>query len=154
MKLLKSLTLVAAVILSVAAYADGAKWLTSYDEAVKLSKKTGKPIMADFTGSDWCTWCIRLHKEVFDKPEFKAWAEKNVILLELDYPNSTPQPAAIKKQNAGLLEKYKKYVPGYPTILFLDAKGKVLGQYGYDPGGPANWTKKAAAMIKKKAAKA
>lgn len=128
--------------------AEGLKWLTSYSEAVKLSKKTNKPILADFTGSDWCTWCIRLHKEVFDKPEFAEWAKKNVVLLELDYPQSKPQPAALKKQNAELQQKYQ--IQGYPTVLFLDHTGKMLGQYGYDQGGPAVWTKKASEMIKRK----
>lgn len=126
----------------------GPKWYTSYADAVKESARTKKPIMADFTGSDWCGWCIRLHKEVFDTPAFATWAAKNVVLLELDYPNAKPQSAAIKKQNADLQKKYN--IQGYPTILFLDAKGKVLAEYGYDEGGPANWTKKAAEMIKKR----
>jgi len=120
-------------------------WLTSYDEAVKQSKKTGKPILADFTGSDWCGWCIKLHKEVFDTADFKSWAKKNVILLELDFPQTKPQPAALKAQNSKLQKKYQ--IQGYPTILFLDATGKVKGSYGYDAGGPKVWTKNAEAQI-------
>lgn len=145
-KLLAIFALASLASLSLAT--EGLKWLTSYSEAAKLSKKTKKPILADFTGSDWCTWCIRLHKEVFDKPEFAAWAKKNVILLELDYPQAKPQPAALKKQNSDLQQKYQ--IQGYPTVLFLDHSGKVLGQYGYDQGGPAVWTKKASDMIKGK----
>jgi protein disulfide-isomerase len=125
-----------------------AEWMTSYDAAVKASKRTGKPILADFTGSDWCGWCIRLRKEVFDTKEFQAWAKKSVILLELDYPQSKPQPAAVKQQNAKLARDFQ--IQGYPTILFLNASGKVLGEYGYDRGGPANWTKKATQIIKTK----
>lgn len=120
-------------------------WLTSWDQAAKLSKQTGKPILADFTGSDWCHWCIQLKKEVFDKPAFKTWAKKNVILLELDYPEKKKQSAALKKQNEKLAEKYK--IEGYPTVLFLDASGKKLGEYGYDEGGPSVWIKKASQMI-------
>ena len=60
---------------------ENAGWIVSLDEAVALSEKTGKPIMANFTGSDWCGWCIRLKAEVFDTPEFKDWASDNVILL-------------------------------------------------------------------------
>ena len=122
--------------------------MTDYKAALSLSKKTGKPILADFTGSDWCGWCIKLHKEVFDKPEFMSWAKKNVILLELDYPNQKPQTAAIKKQNAELAKKYA--IQGYPTILFLNHKGDKLGEYGYAEGGPAKWTKAAEAMLKQK----
>lgn len=143
-KILAVLALASLATLSLAT--EGLKWLTSYSEAVKLSKKTKKPILADFTGSDWCTWCIRLHKEVFDQPAFAKWAKKNVILLELDYPQAKPQPAAIKKQNSDLQQKYQ--IQGYPTVLFLDHTGKVLGQYGYDRGGPPVWIKKAEEMIK------
>ncbi len=128
--------------------ASAAEWLTDYDKALALSKKTGKPILADFTGSDWCGWCIKLKDEVFKKPEFAAWAKKNVILLELDYPRSKPQTDKIKKQNAGLAQKYE--IRGYPTILFLGSKGQKLGEYGYDRGGPKVWTANADKMLKGK----
>lgn len=137
---------VAAVVLAASSMA--AEWMTDYNKALALSNKTGKPILADFTGSDWCGWCIKLKKEVFSKPEFDAWAKKNVILLELDYPRSKAQPDALKKQNAGLRDKYQ--IQGYPTILFLGSKGQVLGQYGYDAGGPKVWTDKASKMLKGK----
>lgn len=139
---------VSAIALATAVTATAADWMTDYSKAIALSKKTGKPILADFTGSDWCGWCIRLKKEVFSMPEFDAWAKKNVILLELDYPRSKPQTAAVKKQNDILATKYK--IEGYPTILFLGSKGQVLGQYGYDRGGPKVWTSNAAKMLKGK----
>lgn len=122
-------------------------WLTSYNEAVSQAKKTGKPIMVDFTGSDWCGWCIRLHGEVFDKPEFKKWAAKNVVLLELDYPHQKPQPKALKEQNDKLMRKYGSVVEGFPTVLFIEADGSVFGKYGYDAGGPENWTKMASRLL-------
>ena len=74
-------------------------WLLDFEKAAELSIKTGKPILANFTGSDWCGWCIRLQKEVFITPKFKKWANENVVLLELDYPRRTPQTDKIKKQN-------------------------------------------------------
>ncbi len=125
------------------------KWHTKYEDALAEAKKTKKVILADFTGSDWCGWCIKLKKEVFNTPEFEKWAKANVVLLELDFPQKKKQPAAIEKQNEKLAEKYK--IEGFPTILFMDATGKEVARYGYDSGGPANWTKKAEAMIKKKA---
>ncbi len=71
-----------------------------------------------------------------------------MVLLEIDFPQSKPQSAELKKQNAALSEKYG--IEGYPTILFVNAKGDVLGQYGYDQGGPSVWTKNAEKMLKKK----
>jgi thiol-disulfide isomerase/thioredoxin len=120
-------------------------WLTSYSKALKLSAKTGKPVLANFTGSDWCIFCKKLDGEVFSKPEFKKWAAKNVILLKLDYPETTPVAEDIKKQNAELLHKY--VVKGFPTIYFLKSSGKAFGMYGYDQGGPVHWTSMADRLV-------
>ncbi len=117
--------------------AENEGWLVSVDEAYKLSKKTGRPILANFTGSDWCGWCKKLTADVFTKPEFKDWAAKNVILLELDFPRRKVLPEEIKSQNMGMQQAFN--VRGYPTIwlfdLEKDAEGKfnvsALGQTGY-----------------------
>jgi thioredoxin-related protein len=117
--------------------AENEGWLVSVDEAYKLSKKTGRPILANFTGSDWCGWCKKLTADVFTKPEFKEWAAKNVILLELDFPRRKALPEEIKSQNMGMQQAFN--VRGYPTIwlfdLEKDAEGKfnvsALGQTGY-----------------------
>ena len=123
------------------AHADG--WLVDVNKAYELSKETNKPIMANFTGSDWCGWCIRLKGEVFDKPEFKTWAEDNVVLLELDFPRRTKLPANYVEQNRGLQSAFG--VRGYPTIwVFNLAKDESTGQFkidalgktGYVRGGP------------------
>ena len=120
-------------------------WMTDYEAAAKKSKETGKPILANFTGSDWCGWCIKLHKEVFNKAEFKTWAEENVVLLELDYPRRKKLDAEIKKQNGELKKKYA--IRGFPTVLLLDAEGKKIGKTGYRKGGPQGWTEHAQSLI-------
>ncbi len=121
-------------------------WMTDFKAACAAAKKAKKPILADFTGSDWCSWCIKLKDEVFKTPEFKEWAAKHVILLELDYPKQKEQSDELKEQNEGLRTKYQ--IKGYPTILFLDAKGKVLGRSGYIKGGPEAWLKDANKQLK------
>ena len=120
-----------------AAAEDKGEWMTDFKAALAKAKKEKKVVLADFTGSDWCGWCIKLKDEVFSKPEFKTWAAEHVVLLELDYPKKTPQAEELKKQNAELAKEYQ--ISGYPTILFLDAKGKKVGQSGYVEGGPAAW---------------
>ena len=113
--------------------ADG--WQTDYKAALELAAKTNKPVLLDFTGSDWCGWCIKLNKETFSQPEFTKFADKNLILVELDFPNSKPQPADVKKQNAELQKKYA--VDGFPTLVLLDSKGKeITRNVGYLAGGP------------------
>ena len=116
---------------------DSATWLTSYKDAVGHAKKNGKPILADFTGSDWCGWCIKLKEEVFSTDAFKQWASQNVVLLEVDFPAYRPQPDELKQQNEELARKYE--VRGYPTILFLNEQGEILGRSGYRQGGPESW---------------
>lgn len=126
---------------------EGGDWLTSWEEAVKASKESGKPILADFTGSDWCGWCIKLREEVFETEAFKKWAGENVILLELDFPRRKQLSEDLKKQNAELKDKFG--IRGYPTILFLDGEGKELGRSGYKRGGPDVWIAHAETVIKK-----
>jgi thioredoxin-related protein len=111
-----------------------AKWHENYEAAQKLAKKEGKLLLVDFTGSGWC---IKLKKEVFNTPEFKKWAAKHVVLVELDFPRRKAQSADIKKQNNALRTKYK--IRGYPTILFLKHDGTKVGKSGYKPGGPPAW---------------
>lgn len=105
---------------------DHATWLTSYDEALKQAQESGKPILADFTGSDWCPPCKMLASRVFDSDSFKKWAGEHVVLLELDYPRKTQQSDELKKQNAGLLKQYK--VRAYPTIILMSPQGQEVGR--------------------------
>lgn len=112
--------------------------MTEVAAAQALAGKTGKVVLMDFTGSDWCGWCVKLKNEVFDTPEFTAWAKDKVVLLEVDFPRKKEQSAEAKKANRELAEIYK--IEGYPTIIIADAAGKELGRLGYQQGGPAAWT--------------
>ncbi len=123
--------------------ADG--WYQVYDQALAQAKTSGKPMLIDFTGSDWCGWCIKLDEEVFSTSEFKTWAKDNVVLLKLDFPRMAPQPKSLKEQNISLRDKFQ--IRGYPTILFVDATEQKLGTYGYDQGGPGTWIKKANEIV-------
>ncbi len=122
-------------------------WHTDWDAAAKEAKSKKKPILVDFTGSDWCGWCIKLDEEVFETSEFKTWAAKNVVLLKIDFPRKTQLSKAQQEKNNELAQKYG--VQGFPTIIFTDAKGEVLGEMGYEAGGPKAWTKSAEGHLKK-----
>lgn len=120
--------------------AENEGWLVKMDEAYALSKETGKPIMANFTGSDWCGWCKRLTASVFVKDEFKKWADENVILLELDYPRRKSLPADIKQQNAALQQAFK--VRGFPTVwVFNLDKDDANGQFSIEGLGSTGYTR-------------
>src|SRR6266566_5192801 len=107
------------------------EWLTDLPKAQANAKLENKRLLLDFTGSDWCGWCIKLHKEVFSKPDFAKYAKDNLILVEVDFPRQKQQTEELKKANQALQQKYQ--IQGYPTIVVLDAEGKKLGETGYTP---------------------
>ena len=109
-------------------------WSTDLGKAVAQAKTEKKMVLMNFTGSDWCGWCIKLDKEVFSKPEFKEYAAKNLVLMEVDFPDKKKQSAELKKANKDLAKRYK--IEGYPTLVVLNSEGKIAGQLGYLPGGP------------------
>jgi len=136
---LASLFVVTALVGGSVAHAEGAKWLTSWSEATKQAKKQKKPIMALFTGSDWCPWCVKLESEVFSTPKFVSWS-KNVVLLKLDFPKQHPQAAWEANQNKGLSKRFS--VSGFPSVLMMRWDGKEVMRGGYAPGGAAEWINK------------
>ena len=109
-------------------------WGDNYTKAAAQAKAENKLLLLDFTGSDWCGWCIKLNKEVFSQPEFKEYAAKNLVLMEVDFPQTKQLPANVKSQNARLQSQYK--IEGYPTIIVLNGQGKKVGELGYQEGGP------------------
>jgi thioredoxin-related protein len=116
-------------------------WLTSVPEAKAKAEKEKKLLFLDFTGSDWCSWCMKLDGEVFTKPEFAEYAKKNLVLVQVDFPRSKELPAELKAANADLAKKYG--VNAYPTLVAMKPDGTVVWkQEGYMPGGPSAWIAK------------
>ena len=144
--LLRSLAVLAATTTFALAGAEG--WMTDWDAAKAKAKAENKPILINLTGSDWCTWCIKIEKDVFSKKEFQEFAAKNLVLMEADFPRKTKQPADLKKQNAALKKDYLN--GGYPTVLLLDAEGKKLsGDLGELEGGLDGYIKTITELIEK-----
>lgn len=118
--------------------AAAAGWLDDYHKAQEEAKASHKLLLLNFTGSDWCGWCIRLDQNVFSQSDFKDYASKNLVLLELDFPRpggsrAQGQTAELKKQNLDLARQYNVF--GFPTLIVLDGNGQKIWQYeGYLPG--------------------
>lgn len=115
------------------------KWLTDFEEGKKAAADSGKTLLVDFTGSDWCHWCIQLKKEVFSQEAFEAAAEK-YVLVELDFPEAegivTPEQRA---KNEALAQKLQ--LQGFPSVLLFDEKGRAVARTGYQEGGPEAYLK-------------
>lgn len=140
---MKKTTKLAAIVLALTASfatAGGDGWMTDFEAAKKKAATEKKDLLVDFTGSDWCSWCIKLNDEVFKHDAFKKGVADQFVLVELDYPrDKSKQSDAVKKQNEKLQETYT--VQGFPTILLMDAKGRPYAKTGYEPGGPENYLK-------------
>ena len=126
-------------------HAEESLWQTNFDAAKAKAKAEKKLLLVDFTGSDWCGWCIKLKGEVFDKEAFRSEAPKRFVLVEVDFPHEKKLSKELKEQNQKLQEQFK--VQGYPTILMLDAEGKLVGRTGYRPDGPEEYVKHLAEMV-------
>ena len=133
-----------AALAIVSAGAAELQWLTDLPKAQAQAKTEKKLVLLDFTGSDWCGWCIRLNKEVFSTPEFTSFARTNLVLMEVDFPRAKKLPENVKNANEALLKKYG--VEGFPTIIVLNGEGKKVGELGYEAGGPKPFIQKLQAM--------
>ncbi len=135
--ILMSLLLFTASVALNAAPSDGRsgriKWLTNYDEATQLASKSSKPIILFFTGSDWCSWCIKLEDEVLNTPEFADAVGDKFYFVKLDFPLNRQLPQDITSQNKRLQKQFM--INGFPTLVLLDAQQRQIGTAGYRPGG-------------------
>ena len=112
-----------------------AHWNTDYAKALAQAKTESRPLLLDFTGSDWCGWCMKFEKEVLKTKEFKDYAAKNLVLVVVDFPQAKFQSKKLKDQNAQLQTQFK--VKGYPHFVLISKDGTELGQAGYLEGGPS-----------------
>ena len=124
-------------------------WSEDFAASCKQAAETKKDLLIDFTGSDWCGWCIKLDEEVFSHDEFKDGVKDKFVLVELDYPHNTSKLSKETiKQNEELQKKYS--IEGYPTILLCDATGKPYAKTGYEQGGPVKYVASLDELRKKK----
>ena len=138
-KIFLSMILLTAIILgcSKSSANDNLNWEENLETALQKAKTENKAVLVNFTGSDWCQWCIRLSDEVFSKPEFEEYAEQNLILVRLDFPRNIEQSAETKMYNNQLAQRYG--IQGFPTILLFNSQGQMVLQTGYQPGGPVSY---------------
>ena len=148
--LLRSFAVAAASLSMSFAASEG--WMTDWEAAKAKAKAENKPILINITGSDWCGWCIKLEKTVFQTAAFKEFAAKNVILMEVDLPKKKELTPELKKQNEALKKQY--LMEGFPTVLLLDAEGKKISEdLGELEGGTDVYVKTIGSLIEKTAKK-
>jgi thioredoxin-related protein len=128
------LALLFSLVVVLPAKADSA-WQTDYKKAQEDAKTNHRLLLVDFTGSDWCGYCIRFNREILSKAQFKDYASKNLVLLEIDFPRAKQQSVTLRQQNERLAQEYQ--IEGFPTIVVLNGDGHKVWRFdGYFPDGP------------------
>ncbi len=135
-KIALSLILLSAILIgcSKSGAKDNLVWQDNLETALQKAKQENKAVLVNFTGSDWCIWCQRLSGEVFSQNEFKKFAEDNLILVKIDFPQKLEQSAETKMYNNQLAQRFG--IQGFPTVLLFNSQGKMVLQTGYQEGGP------------------
>ena len=120
-------------------------WQTDVQKAIEMSKESGKPIFAFFTGKEWCSWCKKLDRQILSQQPFIEYAKQNLILLELDFPRGRRD---LPKDQLILARKFK--IQGYPTVIVMDSETNLLGQTGFEYMTPEQYVSHIQSFINKK----
>jgi protein disulfide-isomerase len=133
---MKQVMLAVAVLMAVFTSATRAEvaWSEDFADASSTAAEQGKYMLLNFTGSDWCGWCIKLDKEVFSQEAYEQFASENLVSVKLDFPRRKQLSPGVVAQNDQLQQKYG--IRGFPTIIILSPEGDLVQQTGYRPGGP------------------
>jgi len=108
---------------------------TALSAALNQAQSENKTVLLDFTGSDWCGWCIKFDHDVLSTDKFVSYAKSKLVLVTLDFPSHKEQDAALKQANQGMRKRFG--VNSFPTFVLLNSAGRELGrQTGYLRGGP------------------
>lgn len=125
-----------ALLLAAASLHASDVWTTDYQAALARAAAEKKPVLLEFTGSDWCPPCKMMAAQIFDTNEFTEFAKTSIVAVKLDFPRSKPQSPELKAQNQALSQQYG--IEGFPTVVLLSSEGKELGRnVGLMRGGPA-----------------
>jgi thioredoxin-related protein len=135
-------------LLGLAAFAPG-DWQNDFEKAKQTAQADHKYILLNFSGSDWCGPCIRLHKEIFDADVFDQYAKSHLVLVNADFPRLKKHalPAALQKKNDELADQYNKEGT-FPLTILLTSEGKVLKTWeGLPPVSAEEFTKQVQSIV-------
>ena len=115
------------IIIGFGLFAGPIEWHHDLDEAKALAQKEHRHILLNFSGSDWCGPCIRMHEEIFAKEVFEQMADSSLVLVNADFPlkKKNQLPAKQQQLNNAMADKYNAHGK-FPLTVLLSADGKVL----------------------------
>jgi protein disulfide-isomerase len=136
-RILSVLLFCMAVALAPAAASDVYSWETDFRTALSEAERLDRVVFAYFAGSDWCSWCARLHAEILYTDLFAEFQSRYLVPLLIDFPRNRPQSEAQNAANGALAERFG--VRGFPTVIILNPDGTERFRTGFVEGGPGNY---------------
>ena len=123
------------VLILLSSLMSSSEWLNDFGVAKKTSVEKHELILLNFSGSDWCGPCMRLHKEIFESDVFKKFAGDYLVLVNADFPRLKKNQLGKEqvKQNELLADKYNPDGK-FPFTVLINAEGKILKTYDGFPG--------------------
>lgn len=120
-------------------------WIDDYNLARTIAAQTDRHIFMAFTDMDSGEFSQRMDKEIFKSEQFLTYAHKNFVLLRIDHPKTTTQPAALITQNRMLDEAFN--IKGFPMVVVLNEKGEKIAESKYLKGGPEFFMKQLTRIV-------
>ena len=130
---------------------NGSLRANNFEQALKQAQKENKCILLNFSGSDWCGPCIRMHKEIFENAVFQEYANVHLIYVNADFPRLKKHQLTqeLQKENDELAEKYNP-TGIFPYTLLLDSSGKVINTWnGFYENGAESFTAEVKNLVEK-----
>lgn len=130
---------------------NGSLWVNNLGQAEQKAQTEHKLILLNFSGSDWCGPCIRMHKEIFDSEDFLQYTKDHLILINADFPRMKKNQLSPDQQklNDAMAEKYNKE-GSFPCTLLLDSNGKVIYTWkGFYNKGAESFTFEVKELVEK-----
>jgi len=127
----------------------GTGWETDFNKAKQSAQAEHKLILLNFSGSDWCGPCIRMHKEIFEKSSFVDYASDHLVLVNADFPRLKKHELSKEQQekNDKLASVYDKEGI-FPLTVLLTPDGKVLKEWkGFAPVTSEEFTTQVKAIV-------
>ena len=101
-------------------------WTEDIEAAFSAAAKSKKPVFVDFTGSDWCYWCILADKNIFSTKQWARFAPK-MVCLKVDFPKEGRPDAETMAKRWKLAKEFN--VRGYPTFVLVSPERKEIARF-------------------------
>ena len=147
---MNSKTFIISIFLILASLSNGFSQSNQLEEAAKVAKTENKLIFMNFSGSDWCRSCIVLKQSIINTPEFKAFADEKLVLLDVDFPRKKKNRLSKEQTeyNEKLAERYNKNGQ-FPSIIILDSDLNIVAKTGYKRLSPNQYIDHIKTLIEK-----